>query len=858
MNRPTQVTLPDGTVILPKYNEANFLASLRAQIRGQGNFIEFLKKQDYDAKGQRQFAQYGNEVFTRYFYDPSTFRLTNLLTYKSGTDPQTQSLQNLNYTYDPVGNITQIRDDAQQTHYFNNAVVKPENLYEYDAIYQLVRATGRELAGLGNDTIRTHTDLDFLPQLPHLNNTDAVRTYTEEYEYDLLGNIKVLRHRFKPQPGVGNGWTRHYRYAFDDVPGNRTNRLTATSMPGDPDGGPYSGTYDHDAYGNMIRMPHLAAMDWDFMDQLRHVDLGGGGNAYYVYGVGGQRLRKVIERNGNLKLEWIFLGAVMIFRRRRRNTNELRFERWTVHISDNTGHIAQVDTKTRDDDNVDPGNPLDVALIRYQYTNHLGSAVLETDENGNPISYEEYHPYGTTAYRSAKPGFDLSLKRYRFSGKERDDETGLYYFGARYYAPWLGRWLSSDPLGFTEGLNLFSYCMNSPTNRLDANGTDSRPISDPNGTPELLRDLQTDSDEARKRLDEHYRLHPHVPDGGRIHEYIPDSFKWDKDARQNLGMFRELPDSESQNESAKESASPDQDVPPIRPALDPSLPPSPNYSTNPIPKLDITEAPAGTDFSGEESSARRAYRQRHGITGRQTAVQHPQKSREGARTNTHPRITNHPKFLHPISNRRGTGGVGDNGRVYATEHTLADRGRYPAEAADTQRRYGSAATERVTTLWAGQRVRERTTGSRGPLFLREYVVAPLMRGAAGHLSLAATRTFVPFVVEAELGLMGAGMVLYNAGYASAGAAVFGAASYVPVVGGGLVAGAVVGNAAENLAREWGASEGVAQNAGALASVGAGAAVGALIGSVIPGVGTAVGAAVGAVAGLIGYELSKLF
>jgi hypothetical protein len=52
----------------------------------------------------------------------------------------------------------------------------------------------------------------------------------------------------------------------------------------------------------MTRMPHLADMDWSFMDQLRHVDLGGGGTAYYVYGLGGQRLRKVIERNGNTKL----------------------------------------------------------------------------------------------------------------------------------------------------------------------------------------------------------------------------------------------------------------------------------------------------------------------------------------------------------------------------------------------------------------------------------------------------------------------------------------------------------------------------------------------------------------------------
>jgi RHS repeat-associated protein len=475
LNRPTQVVLPDGTVLVPSYNESNFLASLRAQIRGQGSFIEFLKDQDYDARGRRQFARYGNDVFARYFYDPNTFRLINLLTYRAGANPQAQGMQNLQYTYDPVGNITQIRDDAQQTHYFHNAVVKPESLYEYDAIYQLIRATGRELAGAGNDTVTTNIDLDFIPQLPHANDAHAVRTYTEEYEYDLLGNIKVLKHRFKAQPGIGSGWTRYYRYAFEDDLANRTNRLITNSLPGDPDASPSRVTYDYDAYGNMIRMPHLAALDWNSMDQLRQVDLGGGGTAHYVYGLDGQRLRKVIERNGNLKLEWIFLGAVMIFRRRRRDTNELRMERWTVHLSDNTGHIAQIDTKSRDDDNLDPANSLNTALIRYQYGNHLGSAVLETNEEGLVISYEEYHPYGTSAYRSAKPGFEPSLKRYRFSGKERDEESGLYYFGARYYLPWLGRWASTDPAGFVSGANLYRFCTNNPIMFYDPNGMQEEP-----------------------------------------------------------------------------------------------------------------------------------------------------------------------------------------------------------------------------------------------------------------------------------------------------------------------------------------------------------------------------------------------
>ncbi len=80
------------------------------------------------------------------------------------------------------------------------------------------------------------------------------------------------------------------------------------NLPGDPEAGPYGASYDYDKYGNMIRMPHLADLDWNFMDQLRQVDLGGG-VAYYVYAIGGQRIRKVIERLGSIRTEGIYLGA---------------------------------------------------------------------------------------------------------------------------------------------------------------------------------------------------------------------------------------------------------------------------------------------------------------------------------------------------------------------------------------------------------------------------------------------------------------------------------------------------------------------------------------------------------------------
>jgi len=103
--------------------------------------------------------------------------------------------------------------------------------------------------------------------------------------------------------------------------------------------------------------------------------------------------------------------------------------------------------------------------------NHLGSAALEVDESGAVISYEEYHPYGTTAYWSASSAVEVSRKRYRYTGKEKDEETGLYYHGARYYAPWLGRWTAADPLGMADGTNLCWYASGNPVIMIDPAGT---------------------------------------------------------------------------------------------------------------------------------------------------------------------------------------------------------------------------------------------------------------------------------------------------------------------------------------------------------------------------------------------------
>ena len=112
-----------------------------------------------------------------------------------------------------------------------------------------------------------------------------------------------------------------------------------------------------------------------------------------------------------------------------------------------------------------------VVSIRYQYDNHLGSASLELDQNAAIISYEEYHPFGTTSYRSGRTETEVALKRYKYVGKERDEETGLYYYGARYYAAWIARFVSVDPLQFDYSeLTPYQYSSNRPITGLDIDG----------------------------------------------------------------------------------------------------------------------------------------------------------------------------------------------------------------------------------------------------------------------------------------------------------------------------------------------------------------------------------------------------
>jgi RHS repeat-associated protein len=469
LNRPTSATTPDGTEVLPTYNKAGLLERVEAKVRGATPTTVFVDSIAYDEKGRRTEIVYsdpnGDQFFTEYSYDPLTYRLEHFKTKRESDD---KLLQSLAYYYDPVGNITATKDTSSHDVFFSGGGSIPEadGDYTYDAVYRLIAASGREHADFGGYTDEQDDALS------HPQGSTSLREYDEEYAYDQVGNLLSMHH----QPtGGGSAWTRNYNYVtygsgHDDFPNVETNRLETT----DDDGAPaVHRNYDHDAHGNMVAMPHLFDLQWDYADQLEYVEIVENDNqeVHFVYDASGQRVRKV-WRHGQWLDETLYLGGYEVWRRYISNGGnwDLYDARETVHVSDDARRICMVETQTWEDE-VELTSP--TPRLRFQLDDHLGTVAVEVDATGNVISYEQYHPYGTSAYRAQDGTLGVSAKRYRYNGKERDDETKLYYYGARYYAPWLGRWTAADPLAFADGVGAYTHVRGSPIVLSDPNGKQS-------------------------------------------------------------------------------------------------------------------------------------------------------------------------------------------------------------------------------------------------------------------------------------------------------------------------------------------------------------------------------------------------
>jgi insecticidal toxin complex protein TccC len=430
-----------------QFDKAGQLQRLHLQLKGQPTGQTILHSLSYNAAGQIESQTAGNGAITSSQFDPANSRLQRRVTDRIGRG----RLQELSYQYDPGGNVVRVQDHTQPTRHFANQRVEAISLYTYDSLSQLTSATGREALG---QSIRPE-----LPDLaPNPGDSSRLLNYTEHYEYDRGGNLILLRHE-SGHPG------QVHRRAF--MVAEDSNRALPWDEQQPPD---FARGFD--ANGNLQGLhPQGRHMLWTGQNQLQQITQvyrqdDESDAEYYRYDHQGLRVRKQHRSLASLASRVTHVRDVRYL-----PGLEIRTRDDSEHLEVIT--VGQVRclhwvTPTPDDMKQDQ--------CRYSLDDLLGSSMLELDEHADVISHEGYYPYGGTAWWAARNAVEASYKTIRYSGKERD-ASGLYYYGFRYYAPWLCRWICPDPAGDIDGLNLYKMVGGNPIGYRDSQGQNKTPIN---------------------------------------------------------------------------------------------------------------------------------------------------------------------------------------------------------------------------------------------------------------------------------------------------------------------------------------------------------------------------------------------
>lgn len=434
------------------YDVAGLLTESGLTLKGQPEQI-ILKSLTWSAAGQKLSEAHGNGVVTTYRYEPETQRLTAIKTERpTGHAAGVKVLQDLRYTYDPVGNVLRILDEAEPTRFWRNQKVVPENTYTYDSLYQLVKATGREKADIKNQGISPTA-----VSIPLATDNTAYTAWTRRYTYDTGNNLTRIRHH---APASGNTYTTEITVS------HRSNRAVLSKLTTNPT--KVDSLFD--AGGHQMQLQPGQSLTWTARGELLNVmpvmrDEQAADTESYRYDANSQRVIKTtVQQTGNSRQTQrvVYLPNLELRTTQRGETLKEVLQVITV------GEAGRAQVRVL---HWEAGKPdgINNNQLRYSYDNLIGSSTLELDGMGEIISQEEYYPYGGTAVWTARNQTEADYKTRRYSGKERD-ATGLYYYGYRYYQPWVGRWLSADPANTVDGLNLYRMVENNPIIFHDAKG----------------------------------------------------------------------------------------------------------------------------------------------------------------------------------------------------------------------------------------------------------------------------------------------------------------------------------------------------------------------------------------------------
>jgi RHS repeat-associated protein len=384
--------------------------------------------------------------------------------------------QSLSQTYDALSRITSetFPDNEQVTYNYNSggwlqSVTATSGLNYINDIQYNARGQKKTVT-YGNNLVTTFTYNDpvdrpsVLPDFRVYNRTTSANQQNLTYGYDQNGNVTAITdslftgsrtfgydalNRMPSASGTfgTNQANQNCTYAYSSI-GNLTNKCGSVLTYGDANHPSavtnHAGTgknYTYDPNGNMLTRG-TQTLTWDIDNRVTSVGISGGGTTSMEYDYAGIRFKKTGPSGMTL---YPFQGYEI----------------------DPNGVITKL---------IKVGGEILASkrgANKYFYHNdHLGGVNVITDSNAQRCQLIEYSPWGGTSRSEVtNPACDPSR---RFTGQELDPETGLYYYGGRYYDPEISRFASPDPFVQAphdpQNLNRYSYVLNNPQNLVDPDG----------------------------------------------------------------------------------------------------------------------------------------------------------------------------------------------------------------------------------------------------------------------------------------------------------------------------------------------------------------------------------------------------
>ena len=418
----------------------------RVDNTGFGGIPQVVLDYDYDAEGKlesvTEIIEGVEGATTSYDYDERD-QVKSITQSGNGT-----SDKRVEFDYSPTGQFEDIRrySDVEGT----QLVASTD--YDYDEHNRLDRLAHSNSEG--SETAFYNFGYDAANRITQIVDVDG----TTDYDYDQTNQLISADHSDADNPNESydydkNGNRTQSSQHGDDYVTGANNQLESDGVY----------TYTYDDQGNMIRQEEIASgnirtFEWDYRnrlvavtDETARVETQ---RVEYVYDVMGRRIAKTVDADGAGSDEAITTHFVYD-----RDNVSLEFVGQNATPTQRYLYGPQVDQVLAQEDNA--------GQVLWLLSDHLGTVKDLVDDTGNVLNHRTYDSYGNLI---AQSNAEFS-SRYGFTGRELDEETGLYYYRARYYHSGIGLFISQDPIGFDgRDMNLYRYVKNNPLSWTDPSG----------------------------------------------------------------------------------------------------------------------------------------------------------------------------------------------------------------------------------------------------------------------------------------------------------------------------------------------------------------------------------------------------